>query len=379
MTPRERWLRCMRGEPVDRVPLHLEGLHYASREQLAAEPDALRRDVADRIFDQTHFEVHAPAHVNRYLITPRQFMREVGREQQGDAEIATGEIRTPKGSLVYRTGRNPGSHTTWQVKYPVESLADIEKIRSVPWELPAGLRAPDLREWPAGFAERGIVQTGISSPFVCVAAMMPYEYFLELCITEFALIRELTALCLERTLAVLDAVLAERSVEYVWMGGCEWLTPPMGSPHLYEELVQVFEEPIIRRVHDAGAVMHVHCHGNVRSTLARVIARGGDYFEPVEPPPDGDIPFAEAKELAAGRMTLGGNLEARVLEYGSAAEVEAATRLAFAGSRERMVLRNSAGPIAAWTETIHRNYHRMLDVWEACAQLEPVEALSGSA
>ncbi|MGB2821396.1 MAG: uroporphyrinogen decarboxylase family protein, partial [Phycisphaerae bacterium] len=252
---------------------------------------------------------------------------------------------------------------------PCESLEDIEKIRSVPWELPAGLGPPDLSNLPDGFERRGVLRAGVSSPFVCVAGMMPYQYFLELCATHFELIRDLTATCRQRILDILDAVLAERSVEYVWMGGCEWLTPPMGSPRLYERLVHEFERPIIERVHEAGAICHVHCHGNVRSTLELVIERGADVFEPVEPPPDGDITMAEAKALAAGRITLAGNVEARVLENEDADAVEAATRAAFEGGKERMVLRTTAGPIGPVTPRMLANYHRMIDVWEELSPL----------
>ena len=198
---------------------------------------------------------------------------------------------------------------------------------------------------------------------------MSYEYFLELCATEFELMRELAAECMRRNMDLLDVVLAGDNVDYVWMGGCEWLTPPMGSPRLYEELVQAFEQPLIERMHAGGAISHVHCHGNVRSTLELAVARGADYFEPVEPPPDGDIPFAEAKALAGGRITLGGNIEARILENGSADDVETATRATFEGTRERMVLATTAGPLGTMSERTLANYHRMLDVWEELSPL----------
>ncbi len=377
MNPRERWLACMRGEPVDRVPLHLLGLHYPTREALRREPDPRRRELGERIFDQTHYQQSTPSQLNRYLVTPPQRIRLVQTEREGDNLIETHEIDTPRGALVCRTGRNQVSHTTWQLKYPVESLEDIEKIRSVPWELPTGLVEPEPTEWSDNFARRGIRHAAVSSPFVCVAGMMSYELFLELCLTELDLLKELSAICQQRTLDVLDVLLAPKRIEMIWMGGCEWVTPPMASPQVYEELVQNFETPIIERIHAGGALAHVHCHGKIRSTLDGVIARGADYFEPVEPPPDGDITFAEAKARADGRLTLGGNVEARILEYGSADEVETATRAAFAGGTARMVLQDSAGPIAALTDTMLRNYHRLIDVWEECSSINspvPVES-----
>ncbi|MCL5270079.1 MAG: hypothetical protein M1457_05925 [bacterium] len=367
MNPRERLLAALRGRPVDRVPLVLEGFHYANGNNIK---DPGMREIFERIGAQLHFFHECPAFVNRYLVTPPQRLRETGREERNGETITTTEIDTPKGPLTAVTGCNRQSNTTWTLKYPVESLDDIEKIRSVPWELPAGLRPPDPARRPPSFAGRGIVHSGVSSPFVCVAGMMPYEYFLRLCATERELLHELTHTCLERIISILDVVLAGGTVEYVWMGGCEWLTPPMGSHALYEELVQHYEKAVIDRIHAGGALSHIHCHGNVRSTLELAIERGGDFFEPVEPPPDGDITLAEAKTLARGRITLGGNIEARLLENEDEGAVEAAARRAFEGGRFRMVLQTTAGPLAAVTPRMLRNYHRLVDVWE---ELSPAD------
>ena len=369
VNPRQRLLATMRGGQADRVPLILEGFHFATRADIDAHPDPLRREIAHRVFDHLHAETRCPSFVNRYLVTPPQAIHEVHREEQDDTVTVTLEIVTPKGQLRAITAFNTTTDTTWTIKYPVESLEDTNKIRSVPWELPSALELPELTRLPPDFDERGLLRTGVSSPFVCVAGMMPYQYFLELCATELNLVRELTAQCLERIISVLDVLLAPKTIEYVWMGGCEWLTPPMASPRLYEELVQPFEAEIIDRVHAAGAISHVHCHGNVRSTLELVIERGGDFLEPMEPPPDGDITLAEAKALSAGRITLGGNIEARILENEGVAEVEKATREAFEGGKERMVLQTTAGPYCRITPEILANYHRMIDVWEELSLL----------
>ena len=83
-------------------------------------------------------------------------MKEIARKEQNGDVIITTEIATPKGALTAVTGQNRVSDTTWTLKYPVESLADIEKIRSVPWELPSELTAPDLSALPDSFWQRGM-------------------------------------------------------------------------------------------------------------------------------------------------------------------------------------------------------------------------------
>lgn len=372
MSPRERFLKTLRGEKADRVPIHLLGFNFPNWESIASLRDPARREIAERIFDQTIFTYDVPSYVNRYMVTPPQRIRVVRKIETEEGVTVVSEIDTPKGKLTAVTSRNRMSgNTTWTVKYPVESLEDIERIRSIPWELPKGLRPLDPDELPPDPLGRMVIYTRISSPFVCVAGMMRYEMFLELCATDLDLIKELTAECERRIMDVLEVLLSKPGIDVVWMGGCEWLTPPMASPRIYEELVQEQERRIISRVHAAGALAHIHCHGNVRSTIKLVLERGADYFEPVEPPPDGDITFAEAKKMVGGEMTLGGNIEVRLLEYGEPDEVEMAVKAAFEGGKERMVLQTTEGPLSPlMSERMRINYHRMIDVWEKLSKID---------
>jgi len=370
VTPRERLLRTMRGETADRVPLVLPHFQRPSREALAAVAEPPRRQIAERVFDRMHFDVGVGAHLNRHLVTPPQrYRREVETLPNGHRK-ARGVIDTPKGELTFETDWDPDSRTTWTTKYPCETKDDLAKLASVPWERPPALQPPDLTSLPDDFERRGIVRTGVSSPFVCVAGAMRYERFLELCALDLGLIEELTEICRQRTLDALSVLLSKPGIEYVWMGGSEWVTPPMGAPALYDALVQEQERSVIDYVHEhSDAIVHVHCHGNVRHALQRTIERGGDYTEPVEPPPDGDITMAEAKALAAGRITVGGNIECRVICNESEDAVEAAVHAAFEGGTERFVLRPTEGPSPRIGEREFRNWMRMIDVWE---ELSPI-------
>lgn len=370
MTPRERLLSVMRGDPVDRVPLALAGFQFGSRERIAALADPLRRRVAERIFDDTHCAFEIGAQINRWLVTPPQRIRRESRELMDGCRETLSTIDTPRGELTAINRHDPRAGTGWVVKYPVETMDDIEAIASVPWELPASLAPPSLDDLPDDFSERGFVKTRISSPFVCVAGMMDYQQFLGMCATDAELICELTETCRQRELDVLKVLLSKPGIEYFWLGGSEWITPPMASPATYDMLAQEQERDLIAYIHEhSDAVVHVHCHGKTREALPKVIERGGDYTEPVEGPPDGDITLAEAKEIAAGRITLGGNVQCRVLCNEDEARVERDTRAAFEGGKERFVLRPTEGPTPRLSEREFNNYMRMVDVWE---ELSPI-------
>ncbi len=368
--PRERILRTLRGEKADRVPIVLPGFSYRSRSDVEKIADPLRRKIAERVMDKTDFRTQIPCYINRMLVTPPQRIRTEHRDLANGNRQTIGFIDTPLGELTYVTEWNPGSRTSWQVKYPVENEDDIRKIASVPWELPEKLAPPDPGHMPDELSQRGLLTTHISSPFVCVSAMMSYEWFLELCYLDLDLVRELTEICKKRILDCVRVLLSRPGIEYVWMGGSEWVTPPMAPPMIYDALVQEQERSIIQYVHkNSDAVVHIHCHGSVRDALPKMIDRGADYTEPVEPPPDGDITMAEAKSMAAGRITLGGNIECRVLCAECEDAVEAAVRAAFEGGKERFILRPTEGPSPTLSEQEFNNYMRMMDVWEELSPL----------
>jgi len=381
MTPRERWLKTLRGDVPDRVPLELPGLDCVSSEAVERLENPRRRQLAERAFEHITFRVTVPSRVNRMLVTPAPRIHEEREGLPDGRTRVVGTIDTPLGELRYVNEYDPASHTGWHAEYPVKDRSDIEKIASVRWEPPGDAPLPIVDDVVSGsddagritdteaFRRRGILETRISSPFVCVAGMMRYEMFLELCATDLPLIEELTEICRQRVMDCLVAALRTPGIDCVWIGGSEWLTPPMASPRLYDALVQEQERTLIDTVHaTSDAVVHVHCHGRVRDALPKTIARGGDFTEPVEPPPDGDIPMAEAKKLAAGRITLGGNIEARVLANETEDALEAAVRAAFEGGNERLLLRPTER-FSRLDEREFRNYRRLIEVWD---ELSPI-------
>jgi hypothetical protein len=364
MNPRDRLLRAMRGQSIDRVPIILHGFMCQSHDNMSKINDPLRKKLIKRVIDETHFTMQVPSHINRMLVTPTQRIKtEQKLLPDGNTQIL-GVIDTPKGKLTYESIWNPIIQTSWTVKYPVESMEDIEKIKSVSWELPINLSPPDMNDLPDEFFERGIMTTNISSPFVCVSAMMDYEKFLEYCYTEFDLMLELTEICKERIMDCMKVLMSKSGIEYVWIGGSEWITPPMASPDIYDALVQEQEREIIDYVHKFDAITHIHCHGRIKDALPKTIERGGDYTEPVEPPPDGNITMKEAKQISAGRITLGGNIECRILCNENENVIEKAVYDAFEGGKYRFILTQTEAHSPVINEQEYKNYMRMIDIWE---------------
>ena len=139
----------------------------------------------------------------------------------------TTKIDTPLGPLTAVAGMNERTRTTWRLKFPVENLDDLEKMRSIPWAFSARLKPPTDPELPDEFERRGVLRAGVCSPCDCVAGMMPREWFLELCLTDPELIDELTAEAHRRILTISAGPISEMS-------------PKMAAN--YHRLIDVWEE-----------------------------------------------------------------------------------------------------------------------------------------
>lgn len=172
MQPRERLLRTWRGEVADRVPLVLQGIETQSASALPDIADPLRRELAARVLDETCFLVGVPSHINRMLVIPSQAIRSKRLARPDGHTEVRGVIPTPGGDLTYLMEHDPEAGTWWTHEYPVKDTADIDRIASLPWELPAGLAPVEFSGVPDEFPARGIMICRISSPFVCAAGMM---------------------------------------------------------------------------------------------------------------------------------------------------------------------------------------------------------------
>jgi uroporphyrinogen-III decarboxylase len=129
--------------------------------------------------------------------------------------------------------------------------------------------------------------------------------------------------------------------------GAEYATPPYLPPECFAEYVVPYDREMTELIHRHGGWARIHCHGKIANVVEHLLAIGADSLDPVEPPPQGDIEFAEAKRRLGERMTLMGNLELAMLETASAEQVRAEVRKTMKAGRPggRFVLMPTAAPI----------------------------------
>jgi len=91
--------------------------------------------------------------------------------------------------------------------------------------------------------------------------------------------------------------------------GEEYIGPPLQSPRDFREWGTCLEQPIAELLHRYGCLMHIHCHGPMDAILEEFPAIGCDCLHPIEAPPLGDVPLADAKRRIGDRVCLEGNVQ----------------------------------------------------------------------
>jgi len=362
LSSRERILRTIRGEPVDRVPIAAP-IRWGPLDT----PESADGWRAEPMFQEVArlVERHCDGFCRlgglgglfdrRFLLISPRYIRVGGRKVVGKRRIVTTYVDTPKGQLRTVDESDEGIATAWYTEPLLKDKDDVEKLLSVPFERPeVNFRTFFAQRERLG--DRGVAEVGVSTPLVCVSRLFHFDQFLEWCASEPETIIRLMDTVFERIYANLEYILKEGVGPSFWFGGSEQATPPMMSPRLYDELVVKYDGRLFDLVHRYGGIVHVHCHGKVGGVLEKLIEMGADALDPVEPPPDGDITMEEAKRRAGGKLMLMGNIEFRHLEFVTPEEIDRLVKDAIVpGGKQHMMLYPSATPITTITERFRDN------------------------
>ncbi len=363
MTQKERTLACINWQPHDRVPIYSP----IPFDPIAWEKGTLRswhdsdnyRAVAPLVAEHCTFpgryQAQGGAFARSFHMVPDHCVEVVSSETSGVRTTRTTVVHTPKGDLQTRMATDRDVTTGWCIEPLVKDKQDVERLLSVPFE-PGEIDTDALAADRDAWGERGVVELSISTPLVCSSNIMLFDTFLEWCASDRATVERLIEAACERILVRLEPLLAAGAIECIWLGGSEQATPPMMSRKFYEELVVPYDGRIIEMVKSYGGLVHIHCHGLVNDVLESMMEMGADMTDPVEPPPDGDTSFVEAKERCRGRMVLMGNIELRALEFASRSEIDEMVRRAICdGGKEGMMLYPSATPLTWMSDQCRDN------------------------
>lgn len=206
----------------------------------------------------------------------------------GPGEIQPEVIeRTPEykileyeGGCRRKHGYNP--HSIMYYHFPVSTEADLDAVELPDMKNPRRFQdvEPDCRYFKtAGFATTGVIQgffSGIHNSF------MDFQDTMVNLLLKPDFMTRLTKKLAEMSLIAVEMLL-DRGVEIINV--CDDLGNADGllmSPELFREFFLPWYDELTRRVHERGAFIHLHSHGNIAPLLPDLAAIGIDIINPFD-------------------------------------------------------------------------------------------------
>lgn len=338
MTGRERILAAFHGGEIDRAPF-CPNIYYWFYRNLAAGTLPAAVDSARHPFDALRaLGADILARWDTQKATKEVFLAgEYSEEYAGESGFARPLITAfntyPAGrNQVRRRFETPFGTLTSSWTVTPEAGADFEsEFWWKRWEEYSAIRymleARDYQfdaalfdEWTGRVGEDGVMMVHITqSPlktFHWLAGAEQANFFLA---DHPKQMRELAEIHQAQALNFLEAVVDHPTAQIFI--SLENLDSFFYSPSLYHEYCNEFFRRAGRIIHSRGKKFVAHACGHNRILLPAVAAAGVDCLEGLTPPPLGDVPLAEARELARSpELVINGGIVGELLERADARE-----------------------------------------------------------
>lgn len=280
MTHLDRFMRTVRGETADRVPVFPLLMFFAA-------------DRAGLTYREFASNGHALAEAQ--LLMQSRF----GLDAITACSDAFRLSADMGGDIVFPEDKPP-----YLARPLVDSPADLHKIVS-PDPLTPGSRMADrvlaISQMAAAVGDRVAVLGWVDMPFAEACSICGVSKFMLMLADDPALAHEI----LDRiTLAVINFALAQTQAGAHMIGAGD-AAASLVSPVLYSQFVLPYERRICEAVHAAGGLVKLHICGNTTNLLKLMAESGADLYNV-----DHLVPLARAKEVyAAAGKCFKGNLD----------------------------------------------------------------------
>lgn len=383
MISKERIIKTLKGEPVDRVPIWLRdqfnlGGDFKLRNEKMIDILLLDefadgwvnkdsnlsaiRDYYKSVGGDIIRECVVPGKVcNRILCTPPSRISLIDTKYEDNKKLCYFEIDTPRGKLTTTTACEKDMSTMWTVKHVIEDDNDFDKLLSIPYEL-EDIDPSVCMEESMVLGDRGVMMMQIDTPLITVSGLMDFQDFLIMCGTDKERLRELCDIAFERISKVVKSCLDKDMATLYRLNGSEQATPPMNSPKIYEEFVYPYEKKLIELIHSYDKFAAVHSHGKISKNLPLMRQMKLDMLDPIEAPPSGDLTFKEAKAISDGQITLAGNIQFSDMENLEPEEITKQVQELFCdGKKDHIILNVTASPITYVSDKLRDNYIALIE------------------
>jgi len=239
----------------------------------------------------------------------------------------------------------------------------VDRILSIPFE-PVTYDFSEFARVKEEVGDNGIIMYSINDAVGNCFGMMEFGEATVWALTEPEHFEKTVRTLHERIMENLRCVLEYNAFDLIRIVGAENMTIPYMPPALCDRFWKPCVKEMVDLIHSKGCKTRIHSHGNIRDSLPMFIETGADALDPVEAPPDGNITLGEVKEMTKGRMCLFGNIQPRVMEYGTEKEIREAVKRCMdeAKSDGGFVIMPTSAPLERkLPKKIEENYFAFID------------------
>lgn len=359
LSSKERLLKCINHEPVDRVPISTYELNGYNKDAWENKEPSYTR-----LMDMIRGYTDCMYMYNLKETTPNKQNAETISWREGPCVFSKSIMKTSRGDLEALYRKDDSIHTTWTLKHFLEDIDDIDTFLSFPFE-PGVYDIKSFEKEKAELGDKGLMMISLADP-VCVAAeLFEMSTFLVYAMTEYDRIKYLLDAIHERQMHSLREILKNDMNDVIFrICGPEYATPPYLSPEYFHDIVTCYLIKMCSEIKSAGGIPRIHSHGKIGSVISQFAQTDAMALDPLEPPPDGDIDLKTIKALYGKKFCLMGNIELKELETANTERIDSLVKnvLADAMHGSGFVLMTTASPInVPLSSKTEKNYFQMIE------------------
>ncbi|MBN2852076.1 MAG: hypothetical protein JXQ23_05000 [Clostridia bacterium] len=360
MNSRERLLKCIKNEPIDRVPISTYEMvpFKAKNDFYNLEPSY--QNMMDFFAKYTDIIYSAAPEM-----TPLTNITERIETPIEGGVMAKIIIHGRGKDLVKVQKKLDNQYTWWTLKHFCDDMDDLEVYIDTLPDLLEEVSLDQAHQLEKDLGDKGIMMLSIPDPLCIVADSFEFGNFLVQAITET-----------ERIYKAADAIYEYQTYHFdkmikagidnmmIRIYGPEYATPPYLPPSMYPDLVTKYLVPMSRKIKEANGFTRVHCHGKTAKVLDQFLMSDMIALEPIEPIPDGDISIGEIKKICGDRVCLMGSLELKELENADTSRINMLVRetMDMAKGKSGLIMMPTASPInAPLSKKTEENYHEFVN------------------
>jgi len=363
ITRRERLMRTLRGEPVERPAVNfyeIGGFQVdpSDPDELNVYNDPSWQPLLQLAEEQTDLiRMRSPVKSRSHEVTSGKSDSETCRDEffrtekyvEKGCRFKSTTLKIGGRNMTALTRRSPEVDTVWTVEHLLKNPEDIKAYLELPDEIFAeDVDVTALVEEDRKLADRGIVMVDTEDPICAAASLFSMENFTVIALTEQKLFHRLLEK-LSKHIQARTEKTAKAFPGHLWrIYGPEYATEPYLPPNLFKEYVVRYTGPMVETIQKYGGFARIHCHGRIRAVLDYILEMGAAAIDPIEPPPHGDVELEYVRREYGKELVLFGNLEIADIENSEPGDFEKVVEKALidgtSGQGKGFVLMPSSAP-----------------------------------